>query len=133
MNWEMHEKEFESVVSLPGPERYRYAVKKIADWENVWGLSSDSGWAMSADDDGHHAVPIWPHPEFAGACANGEWAGDEPRAVPLDDWLAKWIPGMTRDNLMVAVFPTPRGKGVVVTPERLRTDLEDELQAYEEP
>jgi hypothetical protein len=31
---------------------------------------------------------------------------------------------------MVAIFPTPEGKGVIVTPDDMRADLEQELQHY---
>jgi hypothetical protein len=31
--WEMHDKEFEAVRSLPPVERYFYTIKRVADWE----------------------------------------------------------------------------------------------------
>jgi len=59
------------------------------------------------------------------------WAGRTPRAIDLDEWLDKWMPGMERDGFRVAVFPTPRHGGVSVTPGRLREDLRDELELME--
>jgi hypothetical protein len=44
----------------------------------------------------------------------------------LQEWLKKWLPGMSRDKRLLAVFPTPRDQAVVVTAERLAEDL----QAY---
>jgi hypothetical protein len=131
MGWAMHDKEFESVLSLSGSERYAYFVKKAADWEEIWSLKTEDGWVLAGDDQGNELVPIWPHQRFAIACATGNWRGSEPAPIELSVYLERWIPGMLRDRRLAAVFPTPTDKGVVVTPERLREDLEAELSLYE--
>jgi hypothetical protein len=127
----MHDKEFEAALSLPSARRYDYFVKRVADGETLWSLGSDTGWALSRDESGNETVPVWPHERFALAAAAGDWQGKEPRPIRLRDWMEKWLPGMTRDHRLVAIFPTPDGKGIVVTPERLRRDLEEELSRME--
>ena len=131
MNWKMHDKEFENVLALPPPRRYEYFVKKVADRELLWSLASDEGWVIMGDDEGHELVPVWPHERFAASCATGKFVDHEPRPIDLSNWIEKWTPGMQRDQLLVAVFPTPDGKGVPVTPERLKEDLEAELSLIE--
>lgn len=131
MTWKMHDKEFASVLALPGDRRYSYFISKVADWGLVWSLASDDGWALAADDEGHELIPAWPHERFASACATNNWAGYEPRAIELSNWTEKWIPGMIRDRRLVAVFPTPTDKGVIVSPERLKDDLDEELSLIE--
>jgi hypothetical protein len=86
---------------------------------------------LMGDPDEHELVPVWPHSRYAEACANESWVGAEPSSIPLDRWLEAWTPGMIRDKRQVAVFPVPSGQGVVVTPERLRVDLLQELEQYE--
>jgi hypothetical protein len=54
--------------------------------------------------------------EYAEACATGEWSGCRAEPIEIRQWLEKWQPGMSRDGLSVAVFPTPAGKGAVVDP-----------------
>jgi hypothetical protein len=130
MTWEMHDEEFAQVRALPAPERYDYFVKRVADWGVLWSLRSEAGWSMFGDADGREAVPVWPHARFAAACADGDWAGDAPAPIPLDDWLTKWIPGMARDRRVVAVFSVD-GRGPVVEPDRLGEDLEAELARIE--
>jgi hypothetical protein len=127
----MYDKEFESVLSLSGSERYRYFVKKVADWEAIWSLRTQEGWILAGDDQGNELVPVWPHERFAVACATGNWSDSEPVRIEISTYLERWIPGMVRDRRLVAIFPTPSDKGVVVTPERLRQDLEAELSLYE--
>lgn len=126
----VNDKEFEAVLTLPGSERYGYCLRSIADWEEVWSLRGLDGWILAADDAGHECIPIWDHPRYAEACASGLWEGSQPASIPLTHWLDRWIPGMIRDQKMVAVFPTPGNKGVIVSPERCRDDLTDELAAY---
>jgi hypothetical protein len=127
----MSDKEFEAVFGLPDQQRYAYFVKKVADWQVLWSLSQADKWVMAGDTDGHKFLPVWPHARFASACAKRHWAGFEPRSIDVSTWLAEWTPDLMRDEIQVAVFTTPNGRGVVVPPERLKADLEDELSLYE--
>ncbi|BDI33920.1 hypothetical protein CCAX7_59710 [Capsulimonas corticalis] len=126
----MHDKEFETVSALPFQERYAHFIKRVADHEHLWSLWND-GWVLAADNDRHEVVPVWPHERYAAACAIDEWAGHTPRAIDLDEWLEKWIPGLERDGRLVVVFLTPSSAGATVTPENMRQELEDELLWYE--
>jgi hypothetical protein len=131
MGWVLRDNEIESVILLDGPKRYGYCVKKIADQQQLWGLRQEDGWALAVDDAGHELLPVWPHEKFALLCATGIWAGHQPKAIDLDDWLERWTPGMNKDGRLVAVFPTPQDKGVAVDPRRLEVDLREELSQYE--
>lgn len=131
MSWTPNDKEIESVIRLPASERYKYFVKKAADTEQVWSLRKDAGWATSADDAGQICVPVWPHAKYAAACANENWAEYEPHSIELDAWLERWLPGMQRDGRLAAVFPTPTSQTVNVPPDRLKGDIEAELELYE--
>jgi hypothetical protein len=124
-------KELQSVPLLDGAKRYEYCVKKVADQEAIWSLAGEDGWVLAGDDEGRVHVPIWPHEKFASLCANGGWSGCRPRPIDLDAWLERWTPGMERDQRMVAVFPTPGHRGVVVDPQRFADDLSEELSQYE--
>jgi hypothetical protein len=131
MGWQINDQEFQAVLALPGEQRYSYFIKRVADWEQVWSLQDEKGWVLTDDAAGHELVPVWPHPRFAEACVAGAWAGSVPKAIELSEWLEYWIPGMINDQRLVAVFPTPSMTSVtVVTPERLRDDLEEELSLY---
>ncbi len=131
MSLDINDHEFTAVVSLPAPRRYAYCIKRVADWYEIWSLRTDDGWALAHDDEGNEVIPIWPAARYAAACSKGYWSNDKPKAICMDDWLQKWIPGMLQDGALVAVFPSPDDKGVVVTPDRLRSDLEEELERYE--
>lgn len=130
MTYRPSEKEVESVERLVGAERYRYFVKRVADTEEVWSLFAEGGWASAEDGSRCASIPVWPHSAFAVRCVTGLWAAFEPKRIPLDIWLERWIPGMTQDGKRVAVFPTPADRAVVVEPLRLGADLERESESY---
>jgi len=67
----MDNKEFEAVLSLSAQRRYAYLLKRVVDWERIWSLGTEEGWALSSDDEGHELVPVRPHERFAAACAEG--------------------------------------------------------------
>lgn len=124
------QKEMENVLKLDGSRRYTHTIKRVADFEEIWGLHANDGWVLVSDGE-HECFPIWPHPEYATLCATNEWAGNEPAAIDLDTWMEKWLPGFEEENKRIAVFPTPQIKGVVVTAERFKEDLNDEIALYE--
>ena len=83
------------------------------------------------DDQVREIVPFWPHERYASTCATGEFAGYRPRAIGLDDFLSKSLPGLQRDQRLVVIFPGLDMKGAVIGPETLKADLEAECEQYE--
>jgi hypothetical protein len=131
MSYKINDQEFAAVSRLSGRERYGHFIKRVADWEEVWGLRDEEGWAAVGDDEGRSCFPVWPHPRYAEALATGEWATYRAAAIPLGAWLEDWLPGMDEDGVHFAVFPTPALQGVVVSCAELRAHLEHELALYE--
>lgn len=129
--WKVNEKEFSAVMALTPARRYSYFIKRVAAWRKLWGLGSRNGWALVGDNQGHELFPVWPHSRYAAACAKDDWADKEPREIELSEWLRAWIPGLRKDGRLIAVFSTPDGKGVGVSPDKLKEDLEQELSLYE--
>jgi hypothetical protein len=80
---------------------------------------------------GAKSFPVWPFREYAEACAAGEWSGCRAEAIEIHKWLEKWEPGMTRDGLKVAVFPTPEGTGAVIDPVTFNVLIREELAQVE--
>ena len=113
---------------LPAHKRYNYFIRKVVDYEEVWGLYKE-GWAVTEDLEGKKLVPFWPKSEFAEICAKGEWDGYIPSKINLDEFLNNWIPGMIKDGLKVAVFWMD-DDSVVVDPKRLLADMNEELENY---
>jgi len=127
------DKEFEDVTALTGPERYSHFVRQVADFQELWGLRTPDGWVSMGNDAGAKTIPIWPHRRYAEAFIEGQWSDAQATPIALEAWMDRWLPGVANDGVLVAVFPVAaeKQKGVVVLPERLRGDLERELEQYE--
>jgi hypothetical protein len=125
MSWETGENELRALQALPAADRAVQLMQLVADWEEAWGLKDEQGWVVARATD---ALPLWPHPELAGACAQGNWKGAEPAAVPLDDLLDDLLPLLAEDGLRTALFPTPDDPGLLLDAAELRRRLEAELE-----
>ena len=132
MTLHVDDKEAQAVLSLEGPKRYSYWIKRVTDQEEVWSLWMKGGWVLASDDkEGRELVPVWSHPRFASVCAVGVWEGSEPKMITFSAWMRSWLPGCVRDRRFVAAFPTPANQGIIVSPMRLKEDLEKEAPLYE--
>jgi hypothetical protein len=122
-------KKIANVINLSAEDRYDYFIRKVADFEEVWGLF-DNGWAMLGHVD-EKTLALWPEKAFAEICINTVWKTYRPKKILLNDFLQKWLPGMDSDGTKAAVFFTPKEKGIIVPSKKLLANLNDELQQYE--
>lgn len=126
----MHAAKVKNILSMDGQSRYNYFVEKVADFKVVWSLKS-TGWVLVADAEGRIAAPFWPESEFAQLCAKGEFADAKADSVDLEAFVDRWLTGLEKDQRLVAVFPTPNDRGVVVAPNQLLVDLRNAMAQYE--
>ncbi|HKV39540.1 MAG TPA: DUF2750 domain-containing protein [Blastocatellia bacterium] len=122
--------QIKAVLALPGPKRYEHFIKQVVDWEQAWGLYQD-GWALAEMDDGVSTFPLWPHEDYAALCADKDWAGYEPTAIPLDELMSELLPSLQREGILPAVFFTPHDNAVTPSVEELLEHLREELKQYE--
>lgn len=76
-------------------------------------------------------LPLWPEKEFAALCAVDEWRDYIPEAIELENFLQKWVPGMTKDKTLISVFPTVKASGQIISPSDINEDLLHESQKYD--
>lgn len=131
MTYKLNAQHVASVSRLPGPERYQYFVKRVADWEQGFAIQGEQGLFTAADDNGVIYLPLWSHPLFAEMCITGEWSGANVTSIHLDELLDSVLPRLEREKQMVSVMPRADGTGVPVDPRRLRADLLSELGKIE--
>src|SRR5580704_17194945 len=117
--------EIQSTLRLPGPDRYNYFIKYIADTEEAWGLWDD-GWAMGKDDYDRPTFPIWPAREYAALCADGPWSNYEPTGIPVQELIHELLPMLDEDGIQPSIFRTPEGDAVIPTVPQILTDLTNE-------
>jgi hypothetical protein len=131
VSWDLDEEERRLALALPTQERYSYFVQVLVDEEQAWGLRNDEGWVLGSDPERGDILPLWPHSDFATACARGSWQDAVPAEIPLDDLLEELLPLLGEDHITVAAFPIPDGDSVLVTPDALGKDLLAEIELGE--
>ena len=131
MSWDLDEEERRLALALPSQERYSYFVQVLVDEEQAWGLRNDEGWVLGSDPERGDILPLWPHSDFATACARAKWEDAVPAEIPLDDLLEELLPLLAEDRITVAAFPTAEGDSVLVTPDNLGKDLLAEIELGE--
>jgi hypothetical protein len=129
----MHPKKFKNVVSMSADDRYWYFVRNVAEFEQLWMLEWPSGSSLAYErDDGTLVYPFWPEKEFAEAAAIEDWSTAKAVAVPLEQFMERWLPGMQRNGEDVGVFwVPPENLGIDVKPDVLLEDLREECAQYE--
>ncbi|MBY5943517.1 DUF2750 domain-containing protein [Halomonas sp. DP5N14-9] len=123
-------KEITFLAKKPSTDRYIYTLKKIADFEEAWGLY-DKGWALTGSECDDF-FPIWPSKESASICATDSWGEYSPNPIPVDQLLNNLLPMLIEDNVKIAIFMVP-GSSETATKkaQEFKDDLENELEKYE--
>ncbi|MET0243384.1 MAG: DUF2750 domain-containing protein, partial [Flavitalea sp.] len=62
----------ESVTKLSATERYKYFIKRIADWESMYSLKKGDQWAISEVEE-TKVISFWSAPAFAAVHIEGPW------------------------------------------------------------
>lgn len=120
-------KEIEALLAADGKRRYEYFIHRVCATRKVWGLYAD-GWASLGDDDEKQKLILfWPHEVFATRFRTEAWQAYVPKAIELDAFLTRWIPGMKLEGVGPAIFPVGSGSAVLVTLEDLDANLRHEL------
>lgn len=127
MPYRITQKEIAAVSALAPSERFEHFVKRVADWEEIWGLQNQEGWALSKSSEGREVASFWPHSDYAKACALGKWANYNPVLISLPDFLGRWLPGLEEDGRLVSVFETPLSAGVLVEPTIVSKAITEEI------
>ena len=129
MTYRLSQEQFDRAWTLPGEQRYQYFLSEIGDFQEVWTLKGPGGFVLFATHEiaQCRCLPFWPHPDHASALAVDVWADCAPERIDLKSFVVSWLPGMKRDNLKVAVFPTPLGTSIIVEPEMLMEELNGRL------
>lgn len=115
MSYELTETERNAALQLNADYRFDHFISKLVEHEELFVLTDEHGVMMLTTED-EDCIPVWPHPEYAQAWAEGEWAECKPQSITLKVWLERWVEGMEQDELCVAVFPTPDQEGIVLEP-----------------
>ena len=125
----INQQQIDSVLLLPGRERYDHFIKTVVDWEEAWGLYQD-GWALAETEENEKVFPLWPAKEYAELCAKDIWEGYKVKKISLEELGEELLPSLEEDGIFPGIFYTPLDQGVVITVEEFISDLNEEVEMY---
>lgn len=103
-------------------------VRRVVECGQVWGLKGDNGWAFAESNENEETSVLlfWSDEPYARR-AQSEFTEYTPATISLFDFLYRWLPGMTRDGLLVGTNWTGDLVGIETDPFNLREEIEAKL------
>ncbi len=127
----MNPKEIENVIALIPFERYKYFIKKVADWEVFFTLVDENSEYILSELDNHLLFPLWSDKEYVELCKINGWEKYEVMELNLDDLENEIIDFVVEKNCLLNVFPVYNRTGFVVNVQEFSRDLREELDKIE--
>jgi hypothetical protein len=101
---------------------YRQSVENGA----VWTVRDDDGYPAPKNSDGRRAQPFWSSRSRVERIIENvpAYAGFEPEEVPLDAFLAEWVPQLEAEDLLVGVnWSGPNAVGYDIPPGDVKESI----------
>jgi len=109
--------------SLSAEDRQMLVISYVPKAGEIWLIQGNEGFVM-LEDKGDTRLPVFPHADLAqgwldengieGTCVN----------VALSDFTDTWLPGLTKNNVELVMFPTlADAQNLVMTGEELGAEL----------
>ena len=117
--------------AIANTERYERFIRRVVEHGMVWGLRSPDGWAYcwsnESDDADVAIIVFWSDRAYAANCAKDEWQDYRPEAIPLEEFLERWLPGMAADGVLAGTNWNVHLCGREAKPLELKSRLEEAL------
>jgi hypothetical protein len=127
----LNKNEIENVSLLEPLKRYHYLLKKVADSEKIYTMTSKGGdWASSVIKE-YNLFPVWPTNEFALNCKIDAWSDFDVIEINLYEFINIKLSAIEKEGFLLNVFPTGVRTGFVVKSDEFIRDINAELENYE--
>ncbi|MCH4828200.1 MULTISPECIES: DUF2750 domain-containing protein [Flavobacterium] len=126
----MNAKEIKNVSVLQPIERYKYFIKKVADYEELWTIVDVNGDYALSDIDDKTLISFWSAKEFINSNLEEGWKECTPKKLTLDDLEDEIFDLIASKNYLIDVFPVNGKSGFVVDLDEFARDLSEELKNY---
>ena len=125
----MHEKKYENIIKLSKHERYKYLIRKVADFETIYLIYGDLSEMYVSFISGSECVLVFPEKGFAEiyVSQNANSKVKEEELYQFLDWLEK----DKTNELNIAVFPNMQNDARIVNATKFRKDIVEEGKQYE--
>ena len=127
----LNSREIENVSNLAPFKRYRYFIKKIADFEELWTLTDENGDVALSKVGDNTLVSFWTAKPFVNNNLEGGWEKCSPHKLNLDEFEETFLPLIVENGYLINVFPVNGKSGFVVNINEFTRDLNEELENYQ--
>ena len=127
------DKEINAMVAQPSDVRYEYSLKRIADNDSLWCLSSGEDRYMFIQEKGVKLFPIWPFKEYANKYLLTLGFEKDYRCVEIgiEKFSNEFVDYLCDNAIHVCLFPISHiDCGKIVSVNTFAEDLSVELENY---
>ena len=113
-------------MSQAGSQAWAF-YRDVAKQRKVWTIRDDAGFPTSTTRDGKTAMPFWSSLSRVKKIISTvpAYAGFKPYELSWDDFCKAWVPGLTKDGLLVGVnWSGKKAIGYDMEPKRLQDNVE---------
>lgn len=127
------DKEINAILSKSQDVRYSYSLKRIADNDCLWILTTKAGHFISIQEEGQGMLPLWPFQEYAENYISASDNEDGCTAVrfSLEKFADELVDSLCKNGVSICVFPvSEEDRGKIVGLNTFAEDLAVELENY---
>ena len=127
------DKEINAMVAQPSDVRYDYSLKRIADNDSLWCLSSGEDGYMFIQGNGVKLFPIWPFREYANQYLLTLGFDKDYRCVEIgiEKFSNEFVDYLCDTGTSIGIFPVAENDyGKIVSVNTFAEDLSVELENY---
>lgn len=126
----LNKNEIENVSKLDSFKRYKYFIKKVADFEELWTLVDKNEDLALSEIENNSLVSFWTAEEFIKSNLDNGWKECVPLKISLDYFEETIIPFIIENDYLINIFPVNGRSGFVVNINEFIRDLNEELENY---
>jgi hypothetical protein len=126
----INKKELESVQKLDANKRFKYTIKRLSDFEDLWVLGDINGFVTYTDNIGNILFPIWPFKDYAELCINGDFIHSSPEKIQVKEFIEEYLPSFKSNGYKLVIFPTSTDRGVLIEIDYFIEQMENENSKY---
>jgi len=128
----MHEDTNGENTELDFEARYDAFLSLVADTREIWILvNADHAFLkIYSEEDAQEYVPVWPSAATAREYAQSLDESLSPKALSVPEFYQRWVPGLSKDEIEVGVFPTSDAYIWLTSAKELKQDLDDAMSAF---
>ncbi len=110
-------------ASLTAEERLELFLSYVSKAGEVWTLVGTDGYVMMEAAEGS-ALPVWPHQQLVQCWYRTQHTDASPSAIPLNEFVETWLPGLAKNQTNVVVFPASENSAeMVMTADELKLSI----------